>query len=426
MNTEVSQCTWLEDEGLWEVQLEHLLPGIGDLSSKARQRKVDELGRSSVIVATEIVKAKIVISAVGGLVEPKDWPREIPGREKFQGDIFHSARWDSTISFKDKHVVVLGTGCSAAQFVPKLIERPYDAKKVTQLMRSPPWVQPRVKPPFGDKGWATWGPWLLTNIPGLARLLRTLMFLVIERDFRLFGGGEYHAKERGKTERALLRYMKKTVPAKYHAILTPDYEVGCKRRIFDSKWFPSLKDARVELSTLPLRSLDARSITIGPGCLYRGPGDLNSDEKSDAEERVLPADIIILANGFDVANWSHPLVVKGRNGLELIDVMMQRGGPQAYQGTAMDGFPNFLIIFGPNTATGHSSVILATENMVNYALNFVRLVLQGDATMFEIKRTAEMQYTADIQLKLKNTVFMSGGCQSWYFTKDGWNATALP
>jgi hypothetical protein len=92
----------------------------------------------------------------------------------------------------------------------------------------------------------------------------------------------------------------------------------------------------------------------------------------------------------------------------------------------MDGFPNFFIIFGPNTATGHSSVILATENMVNYSLNFIKPILDGDVRTYEVKESAERKWTADIQKELKNSVFMSGGCQSWYIGKDGWNSTTYP
>lgn len=76
------------------------------------------------------------------------------------------------------------------------------------------------------------------------------------------------------------------------------------------------------------------------------------------------------------------------------------------------------MIFGPNTATGHSSVILASENMVNFALQFVKIIINGDATCFDVKREAEEAYTADIQKSLKNTVWHSGGCQSWYFDRS--------
>jgi len=110
----------------------------------------------------------------------------------------------------------------------------------------------------------------------------------------------------------------------------------------------------------------------------------------------------------------------------LFDVWADRGGDQAYMGTAMDGFPNFFMIFGPNTATGHSSVILASENMVNYALKFIGPVLRGEVDTYEVKESAERKWTSDLQAELKNSVFLSGGCRSWYNDPSGWNATVYP
>lgn len=80
----------------------------------------------------------------------------------------------------------------------------------------------------------------------------------------------------------------------------------------------------------------------------------------------------------------------------------------------------------PNTATGHSSVILATENTVNYSLKFIKPILNGEVDTYEIKEEAERAYTADIQEKLKGTVWMEGGCRSWYKKANGWNATVYP
>ena len=424
LNTDVEECRWLEDEQLWQVKLRHLVPGAGDLSTKERTRRSEEEGELSVYSGTEYVKAKIIASAVGGLVEPRGWPQNIPGHKDFEGEIFHSARWNYDLSLKGKNVVVVGTGCSAAQFVPKLVKEPYGAKSVTQLMRSPPWVVPRIQPPGGEEGWSRWSPSILSTVPSLARLLRTAIFIISEYDFRLFGGGEYNDKERRKLEKKLIRHMKQSVPEKYHEMLTPDYGVGCKRRIFDATWFPGLRDPRIELTTLPLKSVQSKSVTLGPGRTYPDPKKSNS--KVSTEEREVPADVIVLANGFDVSAWLHPLKVVGRDGQDLVNVMMERGGPQAYQGTAMDGFPNFFIIFGPNTATGHSSVILASENMVNYSLKFMKMLLNGDAKTVEVKKEAEVSFTRDVQRELKKSVWMSGGCQSWYFTDDGWNSTVYP
>lgn len=151
LNTNIEQCKWLEDEQLWEVTLRRMVAGMGDLSTKDRQKVVNEKGEAAVYSETEVVKAKVLVSCVGGLVEPKGWPDDIPGIEKFNGPMFHSARWDDTVDFNGKNVVVVGTGCSSAQLVPRLPNAPYNAKSVTQLMRSPPWVAPAPIAPGDDK-----------------------------------------------------------------------------------------------------------------------------------------------------------------------------------------------------------------------------------------------------------------------------------
>lgn len=136
-DVDVAGCEWDEVQHLWIVRLKYMKPGMGDLSRKERLQLIERDGVHTVIEREEVLKARIVCSCVGGLVEPKGWPDEIKGIEKFQGHVFHSARWNYDVDLENKNVVVLGTGCSAAQFVPKLAKE-YNAKSVTQLMRSPP------------------------------------------------------------------------------------------------------------------------------------------------------------------------------------------------------------------------------------------------------------------------------------------------
>jgi cation diffusion facilitator CzcD-associated flavoprotein CzcO len=324
---------------------------------------------------------------------------------------------------EDKNVLVIGSGCSAAQFVPHLTKSPFNAKSVTQVMRSPPWVIPRLDAPFGDEWWEKHGPAIQTYIPGFLRALRFAIFVFAESTWVLFGGEKRHEKARKEHEDELLQDMKSKVPEKYHEILTPNYAVACKRRIFDNTWFPSLHNPKVELTTLPVTKIEGHRVTLGPGRCYPDPEDTNS--KVPTGERKVAIDVIVLANGFEIQNWLHPMKITGREKRDLIETMMERGGPQAYQGTAMDSFPNFFIIFGPNTATGHSSVIMASENMADYAMKFVKMILRGDVRTVDVRKEAEIAYTNDLQASLKNTVFMKGGCSSWYF-KDGWNSTVLP
>lgn len=171
----------MEDEQMWEVTLRRMVAGMGDLSYKDRAKIVEEKGEHAVYSETEVVRAKVVVSCVGGLVEPRGWPEEIPGLDKFKGKVFHSARWDETVDLQDKNVVVVGTGCSSAQIVPRLPNAPYNAKSVTQLMRSPPWVVPAVDTPGGDKWWEENSPKIMKAVPGLKELLRFLIFVGAER-----------------------------------------------------------------------------------------------------------------------------------------------------------------------------------------------------------------------------------------------------
>ncbi|PQE04407.1 flavin-binding monooxygenase protein [Rutstroemia sp. NJR-2017a BVV2] len=410
INTDVREARWLASEQVWEVKLQHLIGDAGDLSESDRARKVKEQGYSSVYTHEEIIRCKVLISAVGGLVEPKVWPDSIPGKDIFQGDIFHSARWRYDVDLKDKNVIVVGTGCSAAQFVPRLTTD-YGAKSVTQLMLSPPWVSLRPLPPGGEKFWEKWSSFLNKNIPGFNKFIRFAVAATCEYDFRLFGSGAYNQKEREKLEAETLAEMRRSAPEKYHEILTPNYGIGTKRRIFDATWYPSLHDPKVELTTLPLRKLHEKSVTLGPGRMY--PPE-NVKSSAPTHEITIPADVIVLANGFETTKWLHPLNVYGTEGQKLHDVFEQRGGPQMYMGTAMDGFPNFFTVIGPNCFTGHTSVILTTENMVNHTLKMIKPILNGDVRKIEVKKEAEIKWTRELQTKLSNMVWSAGGAKNWY------------
>jgi cation diffusion facilitator CzcD-associated flavoprotein CzcO len=424
LDTSVKSVRWLDYAEEWEVELDYLAPGVGDLSSRERQELEKEKGKEQVVLRTEVVRAKVVASAVGGLVEPKP-ALDVPGRDDFEGKIVHTARWPKDLDVRDKNVVVVGTGCSAGQVVPQLVKPELGAKHVTQLMRSPPWAVPGF-PPEVQEWWQKWIPLMSTYVPGFQNGLRKLMFTMSEIEFvKIFTPNEKARENRKKHAEVLLRHLRKSVPEEYHEILTPDYEVFCKRRVVDEGWFKSLNLPNVEITTLPLTSIQSKSVTLGPGRHY--PPASRTDSKVPTEERTIDADIIVLANGYETNQWLHPLDVTGRNGRSLYKTWAERGGAQGYLGTAMDGFPNFFMIFGPNTATGHSSVILASENMVNYSLKFIGPILKGEVSTVEVKESAERAWTEKVQDELRRSVFNSGGGRNWYVDQDTqWNATVYP
>ena len=419
-NTDVKELRWIEDDEEWEVTLLHLVPGTGDLAQHERDRITAQEGQHAVYVKTEIVRTKVVVSGVGGLVDPKTIPKDIPGFEDFKGEIMHTARWNDQIDLRNKDIILFGSGCSAAQVVPELVKPEANVKSITQLMRTPPWVQPDLVPLRYLATYEKWSPRLMTHVPGLSHLMRGTLFLMLEKTFfDLFADTAWSRHTRPKMEKAFLEHMHTLAPKKYHSILTPNYSLGCKRRIIDGTWYRALNAPNIELTTQPLTHVHAKSVTIGPGSHY--------PTKSDTEQaREIPADVIIMANGFETNQWLHPLKVVGRGGRELEDVWAERGGAQAYQGIAMDSFPNFFMLFGPNTATGHTSVIFATENAVNYSLKFIGPILSGRVSSFEVTESAEREWTAQVQDRLQKTVFRRGVCSSWYITDDGWNSTTYP
>ena len=59
---------------------------------------------------------------------------DIKGLDSFEGDMFHSARWNEGISLEGKKVLVIGIGATAAQFVPEVAKVAGDLKVFARLV----------------------------------------------------------------------------------------------------------------------------------------------------------------------------------------------------------------------------------------------------------------------------------------------------
>ncbi|KAJ3941155.1 uncharacterized protein N0V96_009033 [Colletotrichum fioriniae] len=401
LNTEVSSARWIDEDAEWEVKVTYLNP---------REKTPEEV----------TLRCKVLVTCAGELVEPNIWPQHVPGIESFQGQVFHTAQWKDEVSLTGKDVVVIGAGCTAAQLVPALASPEIAAKSITQLMRGPPWVmaRPERPPPRLMEVVSK----LLRNISGFGLFLRLCLFLYAESTWLNVGTGWFGKKRRQWFEKRLLTHLRKTVPSRYHDMLTPHFGVGCRRIIVDCGWLESLSLPHVELTNRPLVSIEPQGVVLGPR-----PEEerLNSnDQKRHKEIIQKPADVILLANGFETSTYLHRLKVQGRNGTFLHDVWQANGGPGAYLSTAVHGFPNFFMVLGPNSVSGHSSAILASENVAGYALNFLKLVLSGQARTVEILLEAEQSYTADVQRRSLDKVWQT--CHNGYIQKGGWNSSICP
>ncbi|KAF8591629.1 FAD/NAD(P)-binding domain-containing protein [Ramaria rubella] len=373
--TECESAEWDDSRQIWTVYLRNLETG-----------------------EKHIHNCRLLFSGVGILVEPKE--PDIPGKETFEGPLFHTARWIDGVDLKDKNVVVLGNGCSASQMVPIITPL---TKSLTQFIRTPHWLLERENTVYSPTM-----SWAYRNIPLLARLKRLKIFLDLEFDeYKLFLSNKIGIRKRRETEKESMEFIYKTAPKKYHDMLIPNYEIACKRRVFDadSAYLKSLHAPNLLLTKDPVLEILPHGVRTG--------------------KKTYHADVVIMATGFKTNNGLGPLRIRGREGEWLNDRWKKQGGPGAYNSTAVHGFPNFMMIFGPNSATGYSSVLLAIENMVNYSLKIAEPIIQGRATAVEVKEHPEKAYLARLQAACAGKVW-DGACNNWYVTSTGWNSTMYP
>ncbi|KAL2163302.1 hypothetical protein VTH06DRAFT_5359 [Thermothelomyces fergusii] len=381
-NAEVLRCVWIEDRAVWRLSV--------------RVREPGEDGDGVLLVH----ECRYLFAGTGLFARPREL--DVPGLGRFRGPVFHSARWRPDVDLAGKRVVLFGNGCSACQIVPSIAGR---VGRLTQVVRSKHWIFPPIDRQIPGPVKA-----LLRAVPGLNLLQRLLTYAMFEAYFRAFKLTEAGARDRRKERAQAEEYVRRTAPAKYHDLLIPDFEVGCKRRIFDSGYLESLHADNVTLTDEPVAEIVPEGVRMRSG-------------------RVVEADVIILANGFETNQYLDGVEVVGRDGETLVDYWNAFGGPEAYNCTSLSGFPNLFFLLGPNTVTGHTSTVMAIENATNYALRVLRPALEGRAgAVVHVRRAAEEAYARRVQAALRQTVF-SSGCRSWYIRgRDGktWNGAAYP
>ncbi|OAG43054.1 hypothetical protein AYO21_02673 [Fonsecaea monophora] len=341
--------------------------------------------------------ATILISAVGALSTPKT--PNFPGMDKFRGPMVHTAQWDHSLNWEGKKVAVIGNGCSSAQAIPVMAEK---AAKITQYARSRQWYLPRPNHVFTETE-----KWSFRWIPLLQKWLRFRIFLDADADTKEYYSSTTGVKSRSRLERKAEAYMLSKTPKKYHSFIIPDFPLGCKRRIFDPGYLDSLNRRNVEL-------------------INQGIKEFTETGLVDTAGKAADFDIIVLATGYQVTDFLQTIKIEGANGVSLAQQWRECRGAQAYMGTYVHNFPNFGIIYGPNTFPANNSALFSCQTQVNYAVrSLIRPIVDGRASRIEVKQSAEDRETNVIHAKLKSSVFFSG-CSSWFINEHGRNVTSWP
>jgi cation diffusion facilitator CzcD-associated flavoprotein CzcO len=336
--------------------------------------------------------ADVLVSGQGGLSEPA--VPSVPGLDSFEGTTFHSARWNHDHELAGERVAVIGTGASAIQFVPEIQPR---VGKLHVFQRTAPWVMPHGGRPLSEKEHRVY-----RRFPAAQLAMRAGIYWARETFVLMFRHPRY-----GKVvERVALRHMRAQVKdPELRRKLTPKFSIGCKRILPSNDWYPALTKPNVEVVTDAIREVRPRSIVT-----------------TDGEEREV--DTIVFGTGFHVTDIPIADKIRGRAGRTLAEEW--QGSPQAYLGTTVAGFPNLFLLTGPNTGLGHNSIIFMIESQINHVTGALRTMRGRGATSVEVRPEVQRSYNAELERMTTGTVWVTGGCSSYYIDRNGHNSTLWP
>jgi cation diffusion facilitator CzcD-associated flavoprotein CzcO len=358
-NTEVTAARFDEARSLWVID-------IADGSS---------------------VEAQFLVAGVGQLHHPSI--PEIPGRADFLGPQFHSARWDHSVDLTGARVAVIGNAASAVQFVPQIAPA---VRQLTIFQRSANWLLPRkdtLYPPRLHRRMARW-PWLAK----------------LRHNWQWFFFGEMQLTPLMKQVRpvqwaarryALGHLRRQVADPELRRRLVPDYPIGAKRVLFNDDYYPTLGRPNVRLVTEPIDAIVADGVRTRDG------------------ERH-PAEVLIFATGFRTTDFLAPMRIRGAGGRELAEEW--RHGAHAYLGVTVSGFPNFFMLYGPNTNLGHNSILVMIEAQVGYVIDAIERLEARAAARLDVKRPVMDAYNEVLRRDLAKSVWATAK-GSWYKLADG-------
>jgi cation diffusion facilitator CzcD-associated flavoprotein CzcO len=338
------------------------------------------------------IRASAVVSAVGQLGRPA--LPDIPGRDEFAGPAWHSARWRHDVDLTGQRIAVLGTGASAIQFVPEIAKA---AAQVDIYQRSAPYVLPKADRPYRDAE-----KLLFDRFPALRKADRLRIFLYGE----LLTSGFVLSPKLLAGPMAMWRRQLNAhiTDQELRARCVPDYVMGCKRVLFSNDWYPTLARPDVDLITDAVQRIAPTGVMTADGTLR-------------------PADVLIYGTGFQTLDFLAPMSVTGLGGRRL-DQQWQHGA-EAYLGIAVSGFPNFFVLYGPNTNLGGNSIIYMLEGQIRYVLAALRSLESENLDWIDVRPEVQHAFNAWVSRASEASVWESG-CTSWYTTASGRNTNNWP
>lgn len=350
------------------------------------------------VVRTE--RATVVISATG-IFNPPKYP-EIEGLDVFDGPVFHTALWPDDLSLAGKRVAIIGSGASCMQVGPEI--QPQVAA-LTVFQRSPQWAAPfelfRKDVPPAIRS-------LLRDVPiyqswyraRLAWTFNDRLHPVLQKD------PDWPFPERAVNatmdshRQHFERYLRTEIGERTDLLpqVLPTYPPYGKRILLDNGWFRMLTKPNVELVTERVARIEADALVTGSGERY-------------------PADVIVLATGFEVQRFLTAFDVVGRSGRTLREIW-DDDDARAYLGLAIPDVPNFFCLYGPNTQHG-GSLIFAVEMQMHYIMDLLRKMIDRGIGSIECRQDVHDRYNEGVDAAHEQMVWTHPGMDTYYRNSRG-------
>ena len=364
LNTRVRTVRWNEDTLRWDL-------------------RVDRAGD------TETLTADVVVCAAG-LFGSLKFP-DIAGLSDFGGTLMHTAQWDHRIDLTEKNVAVIGTGASGVQVVPELAKI---ARHLTVLQRTPPWMVPK-----DDRPYSTTELDRFRRDPLAARRTRWQIWK-FQHDNTATMADDPVVTSRSQIATS---FLERIVPdERLRRALTPDYPFRCKRVLLGDDYYRALQQDNVDLVTDPIDRITETSVVTAAGV-------------------VVDVDTIVLATGFETSRYLSGIDVIGAGGQRLHD----RWGadPSAYLGVAVSGFPNFFMLYGPNTNQGGNSIVYILEAGARLVASAAARVARRGGYL-DVRVEAEKRYNEALSADLERSIWTQ--CDSYFRSPSGRIVTQWP
>ena len=335
------------------------------------------------------LQTRALILGLGPLHQPSFPPLT---RDAFEGESMHTSGWRHDLDLSGKRIGVIGTGASAIQVVPNIAEQ---AGELYVFQRTPPWIIPRINPQFPK-----FVRKFFKYVPFVQRFVRTCLYWTLES--RVLAFATKHSTNRILGHAYARSHLKKQIPdPTLRKRFTPSYEIGCKRVLISSDYYPAFTRENVHLVDEAVTDIESTGLKT--------------------ESSSYPLDIIIYATGFKTTETLSELPIEGRNGITLAQAW--GNGASAYLGTSIHGFPNLFLVLGPNTGLGHNSMIFMIEAQADHIIQALSHL--DHHRSLEVKAGSERTFSERARAATESTVW-STGCRSWYLDEQGRNVILWP